>query len=421
MSGPGGPGATRTTSPSLWRLPAMRALLVVSLAGFTSFCTTLSALPSWAAAGGATPAAAGLVITVMLACTVLTQAAVPTLGARLGLSRLFALGLVAMGLPSLGYLVGDALWWLMAVSAVRGAGFAVVTVVGATLTARIAPPGRHGEAVGIYSLSSSLPNLLAVPAGVALTLAGHFAWVAVLAATPLLALPLVGGLDRAARPGERPPPAAAGRSGPAVLAAAGPAGVLLAAAVACSGLVTFLPIERPDGVLATLSLLLLGVSAALTRWRAGALADRIGSRLLMPAGPSLCAAGLVLVAGGLVLGRGAGPDVVVLLGATVFGTGWGAVQNLTLVAAFRRVAPDRAATAGAVWNAAFDSGLAVGAVAVGAVAGTALGLSWTYVVCAVLVALSLPLAVGTAPRGGTPADVRETGPRPHGDAPVGQT
>ncbi|NEK56987.1 MFS transporter [Geodermatophilus sabuli] len=375
----------------------MQALVAVSLAGFTSFCLTLSALPSWAAAGGATPAAAGLVIAVLLGCTVLTQAVVPVLVARLGPPRLFALGLVALGLPALGYLVSDALWWLMAVSALRGAGFAVVTVVGATVTAGIAPPGRHGEAVGIYSLSSSLPNLLAVPAGVALTLAGHFEWVAVLAAAPVLAVPLVRALGRGhPAPGRSSAPAP-GAPRRALLAAAGPAVVLLVAALACSGLVTFLPIGRPDGVLATVSLLFFGGTAALTRWRAGALADRTGSRLLLPAALCLCAAGLVLVAGGLAAGRGPGRDAVVLLGATVFGVGWGAVQNLTLVAAFGRVGPDRAATASAVWNAAFDTGLAVGALVVGAVAGTALGLPWTYVLCALLVAGSLPLAVATAP------------------------
>jgi predicted MFS family arabinose efflux permease len=379
----------------------MRALMLVSLAGFTSFCMTLSALASWAVAGGATPAAAGLVTAVMLTCTVLTQAVVPVLGARLGLPRLFGLGLVAMGLPALGYLLSDALWWLLIVSAVRGAGFAVVTVVGATLTARIAPPGRHGEAVGIYSLSSSVPNLLAVPAGVALTLAGHFEWVAVLAAVPLLALPLVGALGGGPSQPEngRAPAAGGARPRGAALAAAAPAAVLLLAAVACSGLVTFLPIARADGVLATASLLVFGVTAALTRWRAGALADRIGSRLLLPAGLCLCAGGLIVVAAGLHMGGGTGPDGLVLLGATVFGTGWGAVQNLTLVAAFRRVGPDRATTAAALWNAAFDTGLAVGALLVGAVAGTALGLPGTYVLCALLVALSLPLAAATTSRG----------------------
>ena len=53
----------------------------------------------------------------------------------------------------------------------------------------VAPASRHGEAVGIYGLSIALPNLVGVPAGVALTQAGHFSAVALLAACPVLAVP----------------------------------------------------------------------------------------------------------------------------------------------------------------------------------------------------------------------------------------
>jgi hypothetical protein len=60
-------------------------------------------------------------------------------------------------------------------------------------------------------------------------------------------------------------------------------------------------------------------------------------------------------------------------------------------------------------------------VAVGAVAGTALGLSWTYVLCALLLALSLPLALGTAPHRGTTVGVQEPGPEPRSDAPARRT
>jgi predicted MFS family arabinose efflux permease len=377
----------------------MRALVFVSLTGFTSFCLTLASLPSWAVAGGASPATAGLVTAVMLTCTVLTQTVVPVLAARLGLARVFALGLLAMGVPAPLYLFDNELWWLLLVSSVRGAGFAVVTVIGATMTARIAPPERRGEAIGIYSLSSSLPNLLAVPAGVALTLSGSFAWVAVLAAAPVLAIPLVRALGPMGAHEEEPDEGEGvpGRLRGAALAAAGPAGVLLVVTLATSGLVTFLPIERPDGVLATVSLLVFGVTAALTRWRAGAFADRIGSRVLLPAGLCLSAAGLSTVASGLSVVHGTSGEALILLGAAVFGTGYGAVQNLTLVAAFGRAGRDGAATASAVWNGAFDAGLAVGAVVVGAGSATGLGLPWTYAACALAIGLSLPLALAMAP------------------------
>jgi hypothetical protein len=41
---------------------------------------------------------------------------------------------------------------MLAISAVRGIGFAVLAVVGSALTAVLAPPIRHGEAVGLFGL-----------------------------------------------------------------------------------------------------------------------------------------------------------------------------------------------------------------------------------------------------------------------------
>jgi predicted MPP superfamily phosphohydrolase len=46
-------------------------------------------------------------------------------------------------------------------------------VLGALLAAAVAPPERRGEAIGLYGLAIAVPNLIAVPAGVALVLAGH--------------------------------------------------------------------------------------------------------------------------------------------------------------------------------------------------------------------------------------------------------
>jgi predicted MFS family arabinose efflux permease len=292
------------------------------------------------------------------------------------------------------YLCNQELWWLVVVSAIRGAGFAIVTVVGATMTARISPAGRQGEAVGVYSLSSSLPNVLAVPAGAGLTLSDHFPLVAILAAAPIIAVPLVRRLRTESLENDGDEASAdLGSARHAVVATVGPGAILLIAASAASGLVTFLPIERPEGSVATLSLFLLGVTAAVTRWRTGVLADRIGSRMLLLLGLCLCAAGLMVVAAGLVLGALADADILVFLGCAVFGVGWGGVQNLTLVVAFQRTDSERAATVSAVWNAAFDTGLGLGAVCIGALAETRLGLPWTYFLCAIFVALCLPLVM----------------------------
>jgi MFS family permease len=380
---------TTGSRPSLWRLPAVRALAGATVLGFTSFTLTLASLPAYAVAGGAATDIAGLVTAVFLAATVAGQSAVPALTARFGPGPVLAVGLVALGAPSPLYAVDDGLLWLSAVSAVRGLGFAVLTVLGATLAARVAPPERRGESIGLYGLAIAVPNLAFVPAGVALVLGGHAAWMAWLAAAPVLALPLVPGVVRGVR---AEPRTGTSSSRAAVLAALTPSAVLLVVTLAGGGLVTFLPIERPDGVLATATLLLFGITAALGRWRAGVLADRAGTRLLLPLALFVSAAGLAAVALGL--GAGAG---WVLAGAAVFGAGYGAVQNLTLVTAFARAGEGGATTASAVWNASFDAGTAVGALVLGLVAA-GIGLPWTYVLVAGVLLLTLPLArVATRP------------------------
>ncbi|RBY79908.1 MFS transporter [Geodermatophilus sp. TF02-6] len=360
----------------------MRALVGATTLGFTSYCLTLASLPAHAAAGGAAVDTAGVVTAVFLLVTVLVQAVVPALTARFGLGPVLAGGLLALGAPAPLYAVDDGLAWLSAVSAVRGAGFAVLTVLGVVLAAQVAPPERRGESIGLYGLAIAVPNLVAVPAGAALVLGGHAGWLAWLAAAPVLALPLVPGLARVTRWET----GAGTSSRAAVRAALAPSAVLLVVTLAGGGLVTFLPIERPDGALATAALLVFGVTGALSRWRAGLVADRMGTRLLLPVTLVVGAVGLAGVAGGLRVGGG-----WVLVGAAVFGVGFGAVQNLTLLTALARAGGGGATAASALWNAAFDTGTAVGALAPGPVAG-GVGLPWTYVLLAGALLLTLPLA-----------------------------
>ena len=78
--------------------------------------------------------------------------------------------------------------------------------------------------------------------------------------------------------------------------------------------------------------------------------------------------------GALVAGLGRGSGAPLLAGAAVFGIAHGAAQNLT----WRSPSPARGAkatsTVSAVWNAAFDTGTGIGAVAVGALAATGMGV-----------------------------------------------
>ena len=369
------------------------------MASFTSFFLTQAALPLWAVSGGAAASVAGLVIASLLIVTVAAQTVVAAAVRRFGVTAVLATGLVLLGIPAPAYLVQHSLWWLALDSGVRGVGFAVVTVLLPILATRAAPTGRSGEAIGLYGLSIAVPNLLAVPGGVALTSAGHFQVVAVLGAAPLVALPWVPRLGRMMADSEPAVPSGADQpAAPAarrtVAAVSGLSLVLLSVTLAGSGLVTFLPIERPSGAVATLALLGFGSAGALARWQAGSWADRRGVGRLLPAGIVVFSAGMGVVAAGLIVGSAA----AVVAGGVAAGIGFGTVQNLTLIAAFSIVGPDEQTVASATWNAAFDTGSAVGALAVGWIAAAGAGLPATFVGCALLVLATLPLAVRSARR-----------------------
>ena len=379
----------------------MRGQAYLCVLAFASFFLTLSALPLYCIAIGASAGAAGLVTTVMLLSTVATQTLVPALVNRFGLPGVLAGGLIALGAPAPLYLIGHSFAWVLVVSALRGLGFAVITVLMPLVASRLVPDGRRGEAIGIYGLAIAVPNLAGVPIGVALTTSGHFGWVAIGAAAPLLALPLIRSITRSLRPLEPP------RAGHAVGDDGEPAGplatlrhitgitaVLLVMTLSGGGVLTFLPVARPDGTLATVGLLVFGATGALARWRVGVLADRLGHRVLLTVSLLAGAGGLALIAGGL----GASSPALVLVGAAALGIGYGGVQNVTLLIAFLLAGPANATTASAVWNAAYDAGTAIGALLVGLVAAGGIGFPWTFAGCAALIVLTVPLGVRAAGR-----------------------
>ncbi len=409
--------------PGLLARADLRRLLWCTVTGFTGFAALLSVLPLWAVRGGASTGVAGSVTTVTLAATVATQFAVPAVVARRGTGPALAAGLLLLGAPAPLYALSGDLGWLLALSAVRGVGFGLLTVVGSLLVALLAPPGAHGRTAGVYGLAIALPNLVAVPGGVLVAQNVSFPLVLAASALPVLGAraawrfgslgaappaahptgsPAPPAPTRGAAPGEATDEVPGGRTATvrAARGAAGPAGVLLVVTLAGGGVLTFVPIALPEGGLLSPGVLLaLGVTAALGRWLVGSVGDRMGAGLLLLPFLAVTAVGVLVIAAGLaVLGPagpapGSGSATLLLAGALLVGAGYGAVQNLTLVVAFERAGPGGSATASAVWNAAFDTGTGTGAVAVGALAAAGAGLPGAFTACGLLVLGAAPLAL----------------------------
>lgn len=376
------------TSPEpITTVPGFRPLLAMSALGFAGYALLLPSVPLWAVRGGADEGGAGLVNAVLMLATVLTQTTVPTALHRIGWRPVLVTGVLLLGVPSLLFMTTDQLPWLLALSAVRGMGFAILTVCGSSAVAALVDGPRHGRAIGLYGLSIAFPQLVLVPSA---------AWIAdldfrvafTLGALPALAVPFAAALGRrldrldAEETDEAAAAAGPGR-GRVVLALVMPSLVLLAVTTPGGALLTFAP-QFAGAALAVAGLLAFTGTTALSRWGVGSFADRYGPRVFMAPLLAVCAAGLVLCA--WAVADGGTRPVVLVLGMALVGTAYGSLQNLTLVAAFAAV-PQRAhSTASAVWNIGFDAGTGLGSLVVGFVAaGTSfsVGLLTTAVVCVV--------------------------------------
>jgi MFS family permease len=363
-------------------------ILTLLASSFTmvGFYLLLSVVPLYAEEAGGGSSGAGLATAVFMLSTVLAQAWMPRVLARFGYRAVLAAGLLLLGLPAFFYIPLGEVPAILAVTLVRGAGFGAAIVALAALVVELAPPGRRGEALGLYGVVLTLPAVFCAALG--LWLVENFGYGPVFllgASTPLLAF--VAALGISSSDG-REEWSGAGllsglRRGPLLRVF-----LLFASCTAASGVVvTFLPLATPGPGLfsAATALLLLGVASTVSRWWAGRFGDRRNPRLLL-------APGLVLAALGMVALSLEG--FVLLGGALLFGAGFGTLQNASLLLIMERVPKAEYGLGSTLWNLAFDAGTGAGAFVFGFVVGAA-GFFWSFCICAALLVAALGFIPGT--------------------------
>jgi len=293
--------------------------------------------------------AAGLATGAFLIATVVLELLTPRIVARLGYRRTLAWGLILLGAPTLVFLRATSAPALIAANAVRGMGFAIAIVAGSALIALVVPASRRGEGVALVGLVSGVCSLAALPLG--LWIAHRYGPAPVFVVTalgPLAALAALPFLPDA-RPAEP--------SGHVVATNWRLPAVFAACTSVAGVIVTFLPLAIPVST-ASVVLFVQPAVSTLARWAAGRAGDRHGhSRLLLP--------GVLLAIAGTAALAGTGSFAAVLFGAIVFGAGFGILQNVTLALMYERAPRSAYSGVSAVWNAAYDLGMAAGAIGFG--------------------------------------------------------
>lgn len=384
-------------------------MLVLTAAGFGGFAALIPIAPLWAVHGGANEAGAGLVNGVLLIVTVLTQPFVPRLLTRWGTGRVLAVGLALLGVPSLFFLVSDHLGWILLLSGLRGFGFGILTVTGSTVVANLVPRSQHGAAIGAYGAAIAVPQVILIPAGPLLAESVGYWTVFALGTLPILGISSAPRLARvlreqAAERALRTPTAAipvvTGKRSELrmlVLKLLRPMMLLSGVTLAGGALITFAPQMSSSPAATAGALALLTLSAAITRWAVGGLADRHGTAPFLWPLVVISIAGLVVIAIAVADPNSTG-ILLFLAGMTLVGIAYGGLQNLTLLLSLAAVNRKQYGTASAVWNIGFDLGTAVGSILIGSLAA---GLSFppALLIAAAISLVTLPLTFLRSPQG----------------------
>ena len=365
-------------------------LAVTFLAEFTSltsFFLLLSVMPMLAAAAGAGSSAAGLITGSLLLGTVTAEVVATAAIRRFGYRMVLAAGAVLLGAPALAMLAREPQAVMVSVSLVRGFGFGLCGVATGALTAKLLPPARRGEGLGLLGLVAGVPAIVALPAGV--WLAGHHlaaaaaAMAAVAGLLPLAAIRwLPGGRQaRQTAPAGRMP--SARRTGRTAGAALRLPLIFAAATIAAGVLDSFLPLVKgiPSN-LCSAALLVQAITATLSRWQAGKHGDRYGhARLLIPA--------LAVAALGMATMMLLGSPVMIFAGMVLFGAGFGVIENATFALLIDQL-PE--AKASALWNLAYDAGYGAGPAVFGLIC-VRTGYPAAFALTGALILTAVPAAV----------------------------
>jgi len=261
----------------------------------------------------------------------------------------------------------------------------VLTVTGSALVAELVEPARRGQAIGVYGLAIAGPQVLFVSAGPWIVENVGFGFIFALGVLPALgvvpAVILGRRVEHVPHPQERAP----------YLRLLRPMALLLAVTLAGGALITFMAPMSDSAALSTIALLCLTVAAALARWQAGTFSDRYGPQTFIWPLVLLTTIGMSVLAWGVRDPQDTGA-VALLVGATLVGISYGALQNLTLVVAFQAVSRPHYGSASAVWNIGFDAGTGLGSVIIGLIAGGS-SFSTALLVGGAFSLLTLPIAL----------------------------
>lgn len=355
---------------SLKETPGFIPTMVAVASAFGAWSILLPVVPLFVMDSGGSPSLAGWSTGAFMAATVATQIMTPRMLRAWGYRPVMAVAAFMLGIPALGHMMGAEAWVTILFSALRGIGFGAICVAESALIAELVPQRALGRATAMLGVAVGGAQMLFLPAGLALADATSFnvvfitaAVIALIAAIMCLRIPSVSA-DAAAESADDGVQRAA--MWKLVLV---PALALTTISMSFGVVSSFLPatVRETDpetgALLGGIMLSLVGGACIVGRYFAGSIADRTGEAGAMMIPSQLFAFfGIALISFGIMWQW---PVWVFVLGAIIFGLGFGSVQNESLLSMFSRLPRRRVSEASAVWNIFYDGGTGIGSVLLG--------------------------------------------------------
>lgn len=330
-----------------------------SFAFYLSFYLLLPVLPLYARMLGISEDQIGLIIGSFAASSMVMKPLAGWSADRQGRKPVLLVGAALFLVSSLLYPWSRTVGALLGVRLLHGAGMGFYPAAGAAMVADLSPSSRRGEAMGFWGAAGSVALALGPLCAIWLVERWGFDALFRLAAAVALAALVLTAANKETLVIRVPPAFALG----ALLsrAVALPCIVVFCLMTTYGAQIAFLAIyAQSRGANPGIFFLVMAAVVALARGYAGLASDRVGRA-------PVAAAGLVVAAAALaVLASGGGIAALATAGA-LYGLGLGAAQPATMAWAADLVSPDQTGKALGTFYAAFELGIASGAIGFGAV------------------------------------------------------
>lgn len=356
-----------------------------SFAFFLSFLLLLSALPIFARRSlGASDAAIGIIMASFAVTSLLFRPVAGWGADRYGRRPFMLAGALTFAVASIAYGWTGGAISLVLVRLLHGAGMGLYPTAASAMVADLTPAERRGEILGLYGAAGSVALAIGPIIGIAVVDRLGFTtlfWIAgaVAALSTVLIVPASETLTERRR---------TAFSGADVMCAAAlvPSLIAMCMMVTYGTQVAFLPLHADShGINAGVFFLVFALMTTVVRGPAGRLSDRHGRA-------PLATLGLLLVASALVVLTLSETTLGLGLAGAIYGVGYGSAQPALVAWSVDAVQEGERGRALGTFYAAFEIGIAIGAVSSGlAVAGW--GFTTTFLAAAGVAVVGAGLAL----------------------------